>query len=137
MKYSLQTKESTKQLRTLCYKQRGKFPCKNWIANESIHRSMISLLRRNFKNFWWIFFLSSIIYLNKIIRKIITIYYINSRHLFFIPELNLSHNRLSNLPGEVTEFTQLEKLDISNNSFVSLLPVSINSTKNFVTELYN
>jgi len=60
-----------------------------------------------------------------------------------ITELNLSHNRLSTLPAEITEFTQLEKLDISNNSFISLpeglfsLPAlsSINARKNFIADI--
>merc|ERR1712241_726040 len=60
-----------------------------------------------------------------------------------ITELNLSHNRLSTLPAEITEFTQLEKLDISNNSFISLpqalfsLPAltTINARKNFIADI--
>merc|ERR1712018_778598 len=60
-----------------------------------------------------------------------------------ITELNLSHNRISNLPNEVTEFTQMEKLDISNNSFTSLPPAlfslpaltTINARKNFIADI--
>jgi len=40
-----------------------------------------------------------------------------------IKELNLSNNRVSVLPGEMTACTQLETINISANSFVTLPPV--------------
>jgi len=60
-----------------------------------------------------------------------------------ITELNLSHNRISNLPEEISECSQLENVDISHNSFLSLpacllsLPsiVSVNARKNFVADV--
>merc|ERR1712066_615330 len=61
----------------------------------------------------------------------------------FITELNLSHNRMSTLPEEISKCTQLETVDISNNSFISLpnclfnLPkiIKINARKNFIAEV--
>merc|ERR1712218_313383 len=60
-----------------------------------------------------------------------------------ITELNLSHNRMSTLPEEISKCTELETVDISHNSFISLpnclfnLPKIINITakKNFIAEL--
>jgi len=60
-----------------------------------------------------------------------------------ITELNLSHNRISNLPEEISECSQLENVDISHNSFLSLPPcllslpaiVSLNARKNFVADV--
>merc|ERR1719376_1555024 len=60
-----------------------------------------------------------------------------------ITELNLSHNRISSLPEEISECTQLETVDISHNSFLSVPPcllslpaiVSINARKNFVADV--
>jgi len=40
-----------------------------------------------------------------------------------IKELKLSNNRVSSLPTEMTNCTQLEHVDISSNSFVTLPPV--------------
>lgn len=61
----------------------------------------------------------------------------------FITELNLSHNRMSTLPEEISKCTQLETVDISNNSFVNLpnclfnLPkiIKIIARKNFIAEV--
>ncbi len=55
--------------------------------------------------------------------------------------LDLSHNRLSTLPDELTELTQLEMVDISHNSFISvpgcLFAASrvseINASSNYIT----
>jgi len=60
-----------------------------------------------------------------------------------VTELNFSHNRISTLPNEMVNCSQLENLDISANSFVQLPPVlaeipslrKINARKNFVAEL--
>jgi Leucine-rich repeat (LRR) protein len=60
-----------------------------------------------------------------------------------ITELNLSHNRLSTLPDEISECTQLEKVDISHNSFISIpqalfsLPAltTLNARKNFIADI--
>merc|ERR1719367_1167558 len=43
-----------------------------------------------------------------------------------ITELNLSHNRISNLPEEISECTQLESVDISHNSFLSVPSALLN-----------
>merc|ERR1712088_1182663 len=58
-------------------------------------------------------------------------------------QLNLSHNRMSTLPEEISKCTQLETVDISNNSFVNLpnclfnLPkiIKIIARKNFIAEV--
>merc|ERR1712072_1260734 len=60
-----------------------------------------------------------------------------------ITELNLSHNRLSTLPDEISECNQLEKVDISHNSFISIpqavfsLPAltTLNARKNFIADI--
>ena len=61
-------------------------------------------------------------------------------------ELNLSQNRMSALPEELSELSQLESVDISHNSFVSLpeclfsLPkvTEIKANNNFVAgKVYN
>merc|ERR1711997_1161130 len=60
-----------------------------------------------------------------------------------ITVLNLSHNRMSILPEEISKCTQLETVDISHNSFISLpnclfnLPkiIKINARKNFIAEV--
>jgi Leucine-rich repeat (LRR) protein len=60
-----------------------------------------------------------------------------------IKELDLSNNRISMLPGEMTNCTQLESIDISSNSFVTLPPVlaempsikKIIARKNYMAEL--
>lgn len=60
-----------------------------------------------------------------------------------ITELNLSNNRMSSLPEEISECTQLEKVDISHNSFISLPPclfslpslISLDARKNFVADV--
>jgi len=60
-----------------------------------------------------------------------------------ITELNLSNNRMSSLPEEIAECTQLERVDISQNSFISLpnclltLPalVSLDARKNFIADV--
>ena len=43
--------------------------------------------------------------------------------ILLFAELDLSNNRISVLPGEMTACSQLERLDISSNSFVTLPPV--------------
>jgi len=60
-----------------------------------------------------------------------------------ITELNLSNNRISTLPDEIAECTQLEKVDISQNSFLQIpncllnLPaiVSLNARNNFIADV--
>ena len=60
----------------------------------------------------------------------------------FFPDLNLSHNRMSSLPEEISQCTQLESVDVSYNTFISLpnclfnLPkiIQINAKKNFIAE---
>jgi len=60
-----------------------------------------------------------------------------------ITDLNLSHNKLSTLPDEVSKCSQLETVDISQNLFVSLpnclfnLPkiIQINAAKNSITDV--
>ena len=55
-------------------------------------------------------------------------------------ELNVSHNRMSILPEEISKCTQLQNVDISHNSFIALpncllnLPkiVKLNAKKNFI-----
>ena len=42
---------------------------------------------------------------------------------YLFPELDLSNNRISVLPGEMTNCAQLERIDISSNSLVTLPPV--------------
>ena len=62
----------------------------------------------------------------------------------FILELNLSYNKMSTLPEEVSSCSQLETVDISHNSFISLpncllnLPkiIKINAKKNFIAGMY-
>jgi Leucine-rich repeat (LRR) protein len=41
-------------------------------------------------------------------------------YIYFYVELNLSNNQISNLPDEIVEMTQLKKMDLSKNSFVTL-----------------
>jgi len=60
-----------------------------------------------------------------------------------ITDLNLSHNKLSALPEEVSKLLQLETVDISHNLFISLqnclfnLPkiIQINAAKNSITDV--
>jgi len=60
-----------------------------------------------------------------------------------ITELNLSSNRISTLPDEIAECTQLEKVDISQNSFLQVpncllsLPalVRLNARNNFIADV--
>merc|ERR1712038_704179 len=60
-----------------------------------------------------------------------------------ITELNVSNNRLSALPDEISECNQLEKVDISHNSFISIpqclfsLPalINLNARKNFIADV--
>jgi len=60
----------------------------------------------------------------------------------FITDLNLSHNRMSSLPEEISQCTQLERVNVSYNTFISLpnclfnLPkiTEINAKKNFIAE---
>jgi len=57
-----------------------------------------------------------------------------------VTELNLSSNRISALPSEMSSCSQLETIDISANSFVQLPPVlieisslnKVNASKNFI-----
>eukprot|EP00095_Tigriopus_kingsejongensis_P010429 maker-scaffold294_size218657-snap-gene-0.18 protein:Tk10429 transcript:maker-scaffold294_size218657-snap-gene-0.18-mRNA-1 annotation:"leucine-rich repeat-containing protein 40 isoform x2" len=61
----------------------------------------------------------------------------------FVKRLNLSNNRMSTLPDEMRELSQLEMVDISNNSFISLPQClfaaprvsDINAKKNFITDV--
>lgn len=61
----------------------------------------------------------------------------------FITDLNLSYNKMSALPEEVSQCSQLETVDISHNSFISLpncllnLPkiIKINAMKNFIADV--
>jgi hypothetical protein len=61
----------------------------------------------------------------------------------FIIDLNLSFNKMSSLPEEISKCTQLETVDISHNSFISLpncllnLPkiTQINARKNFIADV--
>jgi len=58
-------------------------------------------------------------------------------------ELDLSNNRISSLPNEMTSCNQLEQINISSNSFVSLPHVllqipslaHINANKNFIADV--
>jgi len=60
-----------------------------------------------------------------------------------ITELNLSNNRISTLPEEIAECTQLEKIDISQNSFLQVpscllqLPAihSLSARNNFIADV--
>jgi len=60
-----------------------------------------------------------------------------------IKELDLSNNRISALPSEMTNCTMLESLNISSNSFVTLPPVlaemtslrNINASKNYLADV--
>jgi Leucine-rich repeat (LRR) protein len=60
-----------------------------------------------------------------------------------ITDLNLSHNKLSALPEEVSKLLQLETVDISHNLFISLpnclfnVPkiIQINAAKNSITDV--
>ena len=60
-----------------------------------------------------------------------------------ITELNLSFNKISALPEEISQCRQLLNVDISHNSFISLpncvlkLPkiTEINAKKNFIAEI--
>jgi len=58
-------------------------------------------------------------------------------------ELNISNNRVSSLPSEMAQCTQLESIDISANSFVQIPPVlaeiqtlaKVNASKNFIADV--
>jgi len=60
-----------------------------------------------------------------------------------LTELNISNNRVSSLPSEMSQCTQLESIDISANSFVQLPPVlaeisslaKVNASKNFIADV--
>jgi len=60
-----------------------------------------------------------------------------------VTELNLSSNRISALPSEMSSCSQLETIDISANSFVQLPPVlieisslnKVNASKNFIADV--
>ena len=71
-------------------------------------------------------------------------------HNVFFPlpvylDLNLSYNKMSALPDEVSKCSLLETVDISHNSFISLpscllnLPkiLKINAKKNFIAGMKN
>lgn len=61
----------------------------------------------------------------------------------FITDLNLSFNKMSSLPEEISQCTELETVDISHNSFINLpncllnLPniIQINAKKNFIADV--
>jgi len=61
----------------------------------------------------------------------------------FITDLNLSYNKMSALPEEVSNCSELETVDISHNSFISLpncllnLPkiIKIDAKKNFIADV--
>jgi Leucine-rich repeat (LRR) protein len=61
----------------------------------------------------------------------------------FLSELDLSNNRISTLPAEMTSCSQLEVINIASNSFVSLPPVlldiptlaKIDAKKNFIADV--
>merc|ERR1739846_74142 len=53
-----------------------------------------------------------------------------------ITDLNLSHNKFSALPEEVSKLLQLEAVDISHNLFISLPKIiQINAAKNSITDV--
>jgi Leucine-rich repeat (LRR) protein len=60
-----------------------------------------------------------------------------------LTELDLSNNRISTLPAEMTSCSQLEVINIASNSFVSLPPVlldiptlaKIDAKKNFIADV--
>lgn len=60
-----------------------------------------------------------------------------------ITELDISNNRISSLPNEMTACSQLESVNLSQNSFVSIPPVllqipalaHINANKNFIADV--
>ena len=64
----------------------------------------------------------------------------NKSNLVFCSELNLARNRISALPNELSNCSQLDTIDISANSFVALPPVlqdipslrKVNASKNFI-----
>jgi len=61
----------------------------------------------------------------------------------FITDLNLSYNKMSTLPEEISTCEQMETVDISHNSFILLpdcllnLPkiIKINARKNFIADV--
>lgn len=61
----------------------------------------------------------------------------------YITELNLSHNRLSTLPEELRDMTDLQSLDISHNDFLTMPKVVfkiprlcyLNAKKNFIVDV--
>ncbi|XP_023235595.1 leucine-rich repeat-containing protein 20-like [Centruroides sculpturatus] len=61
----------------------------------------------------------------------------------YITELNLANNRLSTLPDELLDVTELQRLDISRNDFLSLPKVvfklprltHLNAQKNYISEV--
>lgn len=61
----------------------------------------------------------------------------------YITELNLANNRLSTLPDELLDITELQRLDISRNDFLSLPKVvfklprltHLNAQKNYISEV--
>jgi len=62
-----------------------------------------------------------------------------------ITDLNVSNNRISMLPTELSACTSLERVNISGNSFIQLPPVlfdipslvTIDAAKNFIAEVEN
>jgi len=84
--------------------------------------------------------LSSCNLAGNIITKIPPKLAVNFSH---IKELNLSNNRISALPSELTACTELENVDISANSFVTLpsflaeMPSikNINARKNYIADV--
>ncbi|KAF2366550.1 Leucine-rich repeat [Trinorchestia longiramus] len=54
-----------------------------------------------------------------------------------ITELNLSNNKMSRLPDEMSECTQLEKLDVSHNAFVDIPQVVFRLPKIRVLRINN
>ena len=62
---------------------------------------------------------------------------------FPLSELNVSHNRISSLPDELSNCTALETVDFSANSFIQMPPVlaeipsliKIVASKNFIADV--
>lgn len=63
--------------------------------------------------------------------------------MVFLAELNLSHNRMSKLPEELRNLTQLVQLNISHNAFLNLPKIAyelpkleqVNAEKNHIADV--